>query len=54
MREVDDAGNSGILLRGSEDAQINICCYPVGSGEIAAFRTNKQLPAQQPTPLSLG
>jgi hypothetical protein len=45
MREVDDAGNSGIFLRGSEDAQINICCYPVGSGEITAFRTNKQLPA---------
>jgi hypothetical protein len=45
MREVDDAGNSGILLRGNEDAQINICCYPVGSGEITAFRTNKQLPA---------
>jgi hypothetical protein len=45
MQEVDDAGNSGILLRGSEDAQINICCYPVGSGEITAFRTNKQLPA---------
>jgi hypothetical protein len=46
MREVDDAGNSGILLRGSEDAQINICCYPVGSGEITAFRTNKQLPPE--------
>jgi hypothetical protein len=45
QREVDDAGNSGILLRGNEDAQINICCYPVGSGEITAFRTNKQLPA---------
>jgi len=45
MKEVDDAGNSGILLRGSEDAQVNICCYPVGSGEITAFRTNKQLPA---------
>ncbi|MBW8885171.1 MAG: DUF1080 domain-containing protein, partial [Planctomycetia bacterium] len=44
-REVDDAGNSGILLRGNEDAQINMCCYPVGSGEITAFRTNKQLPA---------
>jgi hypothetical protein len=45
MQEVDDAGNSGILLRGNEDAQINICCYPVGSGEITAFRVNKQLPA---------
>ena len=29
--EVDDAGNSGILLRGNEDAQVNICCRPVGS-----------------------
>jgi len=45
MQEVQDAGNSGILLRGSEDAQINICCYPVGSGEITAFRINKQLTA---------
>jgi len=45
MKEVDDAGNSGILLRGNEDAQINMCCYPVGSGEITLFRTNKQLPA---------
>lgn len=43
MIEVYDAGNSGILLRGSEEAQLNICCYPVGSGEITAFRTNKQL-----------
>ncbi len=46
MQEVDDAGNSGILLRGNEDAQINICCYPVGSGEITAFRTNPQLAAE--------
>lgn len=44
--EVDDAGNSGILLRGNEDAQLNICCYPVGSGEITAFRINKELPAE--------
>jgi hypothetical protein len=46
MRQVKDAGNSGILLRGSEEAQINICCYPVGSGEITAVRVNKQLPAE--------
>ncbi|MBC7854698.1 MAG: DUF1080 domain-containing protein [Pirellulaceae bacterium] len=44
--EVDDAGNSGILLRGNEDAQINICCRPVGSGEITAFRVNKALPME--------
>jgi hypothetical protein len=43
--EVDDAGNTGILLRGNEDAQLNICCYPVGSGEITAFRKNQELSA---------
>jgi hypothetical protein len=46
MVEVDDAGNTGILLRGNEDAQLNICCYPVGSGEITAFRKNKELSAE--------
>ena len=46
LKEVLDAGNSGILLRGNEDAQINICCRPVGSGEITAFRVNKSLPAE--------
>lgn len=46
LQEVDDAGNTGILLRGNEEAQINICCYPVGSGEITAYRVNKKLPAQ--------
>lgn len=38
MQEVNDAGNSGILLRGSEDARISISCHPVGSGEITAVR----------------
>jgi hypothetical protein len=46
LKEVLDAGNSGILLRGNEDAQINICCRPVGSGEITAFRVDKSLPAE--------
>ena len=46
MQEVDDAGNTGILLRGNEEAQINICCYPVGSGEVTAFRVNKALSAE--------
>lgn len=45
MKEVDDAGNSGILMRGSRDVQVNICCYPSGSGDITVFRKNKQLPA---------
>jgi len=45
LLEVDDAGNSGILLRGSETAQVNICCYPVGSGEITEYRKNNDLTA---------
>jgi hypothetical protein len=45
-KEVLDAGNSGILLRGTDDGQINISCRPVGSGEIYAFRVNKKLPAE--------
>jgi hypothetical protein len=45
LKAVDDAGNSGILMRGSRDVQVNICCYPSGSGDITVFRKNKQLPA---------
>ena len=45
--EVDDYGNSGILLRGSEDAQANISCYPSGSGEIVAYRKNQGLSPEQ-------
>lgn len=36
--EAPDAGDSGILLRGSERAQINIWCHPVGSGEVHGYR----------------
>jgi hypothetical protein len=46
LAEIEDAGNTGVFLRGSEDAQLNICCYPVGSGEITAFRKNKELSAE--------
>ncbi|HLU48816.1 MAG TPA: DUF1080 domain-containing protein, partial [Planctomycetota bacterium] len=28
----------GILLRGSERAQVNIWCHPIGSGEIHGYR----------------
>src|SRR4029453_6896291 len=48
LMEVDDAGNSGILLRSSEAAQVNICSYPVGSGEITEYRKNKDLAAAVP------
>jgi hypothetical protein len=40
------AGDSGILIRGSVKAQINITCNTVGSGEMYGYRTDKKLPAE--------
>jgi len=31
--------DSGIFLRGKPDAQVNIWCWPVGSGEVYGYRT---------------
>jgi hypothetical protein len=42
--EVDDAGDSGIFLRGSSKAQINIWCWPAGSGEVYGYRTDRKMP----------
>lgn len=39
-----DAGDSGIYVRGSMDAQINIWSQWLGSGEINVYRKNKSLP----------
>ncbi len=44
--EVLDAGDSGIYLRGSSKAQVNIWCWPVGSGEIWGYRTDAAMPAE--------
>jgi hypothetical protein len=41
--EFPDA-DSGILLRGGP--QVNIWCWPVGSGELWSVRRNKSLPAE--------
>ena len=41
--EVMDAGDSGIYLRGSSKSQINIWNWPVGSGEIWGYRTDKNM-----------
>jgi hypothetical protein len=43
--EVPDAGDSGIYLRGSSKSQVNIWCWPIGSGEVYGYRTDKQQPA---------
>ena len=37
---VKDAGDSGIYMRGSTKAQVNIWCWPCGSGEVYGFRTD--------------
>ena len=44
--EVDDAGDSGIFLRGSAKSQINIWCWPAGSGEVYGYRTDKSQPPE--------
>ena len=38
--------DSGIFLRGEGKSQINIWCWPVGSGEVYGYRMNQQLSAE--------
>jgi hypothetical protein len=44
--EVPDAGDSGIYLRGNGKSQVNIWCWPVGSGEVYGYREDKNQPAE--------
>ncbi|MBI3414028.1 MAG: DUF1080 domain-containing protein [Verrucomicrobia bacterium] len=43
MVEVPDAGDSGIYVRGSTNAEVNIWNWPVGSGEVYHYRVNQSL-----------
>ena len=53
---VDDDGNvvtimrpnadSGIFLRGLPKAQVNIWCWPIGSGEVYGYRMDANMPAE--------
>ena len=36
--------DSGIYLRGQPKAQVNIWCWPVGSGEVYGYRTDAEMP----------
>ena len=36
--------DSGIYLRGTIKAQLNIWCWPVGSGEVYGYRTDSKMP----------
>ncbi|OLC82678.1 MAG: hypothetical protein AUH72_06145 [Acidobacteria bacterium 13_1_40CM_4_65_8] len=37
--------DSGLYLRGSDKAQVNIWCWPIGSGEVYGYRTDAAMPA---------
>ncbi len=43
--EIEDV-DSGIYLRGSSDSQVNIWMWPIGSGEVYGYRTNRKMPAE--------
>jgi hypothetical protein len=38
--------DSGIYVRGSSKAQINIWCWPIGSGEVYGYRMDKAMPPE--------
>ena len=38
--------DSGIYLRGRDEAQVNIWCWPVGSGEVYGYRTKEGVSAE--------
>jgi hypothetical protein len=44
--EVPDAGDSGIYVRGSTKAEINIWSWPIGSGELWNYRTDTSTTAE--------
>src|SRR5262249_6515086 len=43
--KIKDAGDSGIYLRGNDKSQVNIWCWPIGSGEVYGYRTDKSMSA---------
>jgi hypothetical protein len=43
--EIEDV-DSGVYLRGNPNAQVNMWCWPVGSGEVWGYRTNKKMPPE--------
>lgn len=42
--EVEEPADSGIYLRGTSKAQVNIWVRPIGSGDIRGYRVDKSLP----------
>lgn len=46
IRMVVPDSDSGIYLRGSPKSQVNIWCWPVGSGELYGYRMDESMPAE--------
>jgi hypothetical protein len=45
LQAVPDS-DSGVYLRGSSKSQVNIWCWPVGSGEVYGYRTDGKMSAE--------
>jgi len=43
--EVPDS-DSGVFLRGESKAQVNIWCWPIGSGEVYGYRMDRSMPPE--------
>jgi hypothetical protein len=46
IKVLQNNADSGIFLRGSSKSQINIWCWPIGSGEIYGYRRDKSMPPE--------
>ena len=45
IRMVVPDSDSGIFIRGNSKSQVNIWCWPVGSGEVYGYRMDESMPA---------
>jgi len=45
-RPTPESGDSGIYLRGSSKSQVNMWCWPIGSGEVYGYRTDAAMTPQ--------
>jgi hypothetical protein len=46
IRMVVPDSDSGIYLRGEGKSQVNIWCWPIGSGEVYGYRMDQEMPAE--------
>ncbi len=46
IRMVVPDSDSGILLRGQGKSQVNIWCWPIGSGEVYGYRMDQNMPPE--------